>query len=71
LRLALNCVARQDTEALRAEFQQLIDLSFDLTLTGFKAVEIDTMAIDMPSAGVVQGELEENIAPRAQAHKVR
>ena len=44
LRLALNCLPQDagwDDEKLRKEFQTLIELSFDLDLTAFSAVEID------------------------------
>ena len=44
LRLALNRLPQEaawDNESLRTELQELVDLSFDLDLTGFNAPEID------------------------------
>jgi len=60
LRLALNRLpqdAKWDDEKLRSEFQSLIDLSFDLDLTGFEAPEIDlVLEVDIPKANVIEDE---------------
>ena len=52
LRLALNRLpleAAWDDDNLRAELQELVELSFDLDLTGFDPPEIDTL-LDLGSA---------------------
>jgi len=58
LRLALNRLpaeAAWDNQALQAEFKELIELSFDLTLTGFDTPEIDhVLDLDFPQANVVE-----------------
>jgi ParB-like chromosome segregation protein Spo0J len=52
LRLALNRVAEEavwNKDALRTEMRELVNLSFDLDLTGFDAIEIDhILEIDLP-----------------------
>ena len=54
LRLAANRLpldAKWDHDSLRADFTELLELGFDLELTGFDAAEIDfTLNLDMPSA---------------------
>ncbi|MCX7307058.1 MAG: DNA methyltransferase [Afipia sp.] len=54
LRLAINRLpsdSRWDHDSLRADFVELLELGFDLDLTGFDAAEIDfTLNLDMPSA---------------------
>jgi DNA methylase len=56
LRLMLNRSAQDavwDDENLRAVFQELIDLNFDVELTGFDPPEIDyTLNLDIPRANV-------------------
>jgi DNA methylase len=56
LRLMLNRSAQDavwDDENLRSVFQELIDLNFDLELTGFDPPEIDyTLNLDIPRANV-------------------
>jgi DNA modification methylase len=58
LRLALGRIPQEsgwDKTALKAEFESLLELGFDMDLTGFDAVEIDmALAIDEPSAGEVE-----------------
>ncbi len=58
IRLALNRLPQDagwNKALLAKEFRELIDLSFDLELTGFDAVEIDmSLAIDEPGAGEVE-----------------
>jgi hypothetical protein len=71
LRLMLNRSAQDgvwDDENLRAVFQELIDLNFDLELTGFDPPEIDyTLNLDFPQANV-----EENASdiPRVETRAV-
>jgi DNA modification methylase len=58
LRLAINRIpqeARWNKPRLRKEIADLIELSFDLELTGFDTVEIDSiLQIDFPGANVVE-----------------
>ncbi|MFG1266200.1 DNA modification methylase [Xanthobacter aminoxidans] len=58
LRLALNRLAEDatwDKPKLRAEFEALLEISFDLSLTGFDQVEIDmSVSIDEPNSGIVE-----------------
>lgn len=58
LRLALNRLAEDatwDKPKLRAEFEALLEISFDLSLTGFDQVEIDvSMSIDDQNSGIVE-----------------
>jgi DNA modification methylase len=58
LRLAFNRLAIEtawDNRELRAEFEDLINLSFDLDLTAFDVVEIDhILKLDLPEANVVE-----------------
>lgn len=60
LRLALNRLpieAAWDNKGLRAEFKELIDLSFDLELTGFDAAEVDHfLEFDLPTANLIEDE---------------
>jgi DNA modification methylase len=60
LRLALNRLpaeAAWDNQTLRAEFEELLSLSFDLELTGFETAEIDqVLDLDLPRANVVEDE---------------
>src|SRR4051812_29224580 len=60
LRLAINRIP-QDTRwhkpRLRAEIGDLIELTFDVELTGFDAAEIDfIMHLDVPGANVIEEE---------------
>jgi hypothetical protein len=52
LRLALNRIAEEavwNKDALQSELRELVNLSFDLDLTGFDAIEIDhILEIDLP-----------------------
>lgn len=56
LRLAINRLpldSKWDQEQLRAEFCELLELGFDLELTGFDIPEIDfALRLDIPSANV-------------------
>jgi DNA modification methylase len=58
LRLALNRIGldtQWDAPKLKAEFEALIALSFDLNLTAFYAVEIDmALSIDAPTGNTVE-----------------
>lgn len=58
LRLALNRLAEEakwDSAKLRAEFQALLDVDFDLSVTGFDQVEIDmTFSVDEASSAAVE-----------------
>jgi DNA modification methylase len=69
LRLALNRLSEEsgwDSGALRAEFRELLNLGFEMDLTGFDAVEIDmALAIDEPGVGAVEAEAAEDVAPIA------
>ena len=59
IRLALNRIAadaKWDEDKLRIEFQDLIDLGFDMELTGFDAVEID---VSLSIGEVTSGEVED------------
>jgi hypothetical protein len=60
LRLSLNKTpgdAEWDRKALRAEFQNLFSQGFDMELTAFDAVEIDSLLeIDAPTLNVVETE---------------
>src|SRR4051794_39305278 len=60
LRLAINRVpqdSRLDKAGLKKEISGLIELSFDLELTGFDVSEIDSiLRIDIPEANVVEDE---------------
>jgi DNA modification methylase len=60
LRLALNRLtadAAWDNQKLRAEFEDLINLSFDLELTAFNTAEVDhILDLDFPQANVVEDE---------------
>ena len=70
LRLALNRLTAEaawDNQELRAEFEDLIGLSFDLDLTAFDTAEIDhVLELDLPYANVVEDE-EQIPAIQAQA----
>jgi DNA modification methylase len=69
LRLALNRVAQDaawDDAKLRGEFEYLINVGFDLDLTGFATVEIDmALSIDAPTANIVEEETLDEIEPVA------
>ena len=62
LRLALNRLlleAAWDDDDLRAELQGLVELSFDLDLTGFDAPEIDSLLdLDLPKKNIVEDDAE-------------
>jgi DNA modification methylase len=68
LRLALNRLPQDagwDKQALRAEFEELVSISFDLEITGFDTAEIDhILDLDIPHANIVED--EEAIAPLAE-----
>ena len=70
LRLALNRIASDaawDNELLRAEFEQFVSIGFDLDLTAFDAVEIDTLLeVDVPKLNVAE-DAEEIPAPQQLA----
>jgi len=55
LRLALNRIAEEavwNKDALQSELRELVNLRFDLALTGFDAIEIDhILEIDLPLLG--------------------
>jgi DNA modification methylase len=71
LRLAVNRIVEDvewDQEALRTEFRELLELGFDLDLTGFEAVEIDmTLDIDHQTAAVVEEVTAEEVEPATTA----
>jgi hypothetical protein len=58
LRLALNRLSEEaawNNADLRAEFEDLINLSFDMGLTAFDTAEIDhVLELDLPNANVVE-----------------
>ena len=60
LRLALNRIpedAAWDDDRLRKELETFVNLSFDLELTGFDAVEIDRLLdVDLPKLNVAEDE---------------
>jgi DNA modification methylase len=68
LRLALNRVAEEtvwDSHKLRTEFADLIQLGFDLDLTGFDSVEIDmALSLDEPASDAVEGALAKDLTPQ-------
>jgi DNA modification methylase len=70
LRLALNQIPRDtawDDERLREELGELVNLSFDLDLTGFDAVEIDhLLEVDVPKLNVAE-DGEQIAAPQRPA----
>ena len=60
----LASLAEWDHEALAVEFQGLVELSFDLSLTGFEMPEIDhTIETHAASVGMVPENLIEGAAP--------
>jgi ParB-like nuclease domain len=67
IRLALNRLpqdAKWDDEKLRAEFSSLIELDYDLSLTGFEATQFDmAFAVDEPAATAVEVESAESLTP--------
>jgi hypothetical protein len=67
VRLALNRLpqdAKWDDEKLRAEFASLIELDYDLSLTGFEATQFDmAFAVDEPAATAVEVESAESLTP--------
>jgi DNA modification methylase len=67
LRLALNRLPQEsgwDDGALRAEFRELLDLGFEMDLTGFDAVEIDmALSFEEPSVGAVEAEAAKDLTP--------
>jgi DNA modification methylase len=74
LRLALNRIVEEvewDQGKLRTEFRELLELGFDLELTGFDAIEIDmTLDIEQPTAGIVEEVLAEDVEPAGEAQVV-
>ncbi|MBT6529341.1 MAG: DNA modification methylase, partial [Betaproteobacteria bacterium] len=58
LRLALNRLPEEgdwDSQRLKSEFKELLEIGFDLELTGFDQVEIDmALSIDDLTSGVVE-----------------
>lgn len=68
LRLALNRISQDtqwDAPKLKAEFEALIALSFDLDLTGFDAVEIDmALSIDAPIGNTVEEAAADDVEPK-------
>ena len=58
LRLSLNRLAQEavwDPVALRRNFEILLELNFDLDLTGFDTVEVENfLEIDIPSTGEIE-----------------
>jgi DNA modification methylase len=71
LRLALNRLTAEaawNNAELRAEFEDLVSLSFELDLTAFDTTEIDhILELDLPNANIVED--EEHI-PAVQAQAV-
>ena len=74
LRLAVNRIVEDvewDQGKLRTEFRELLDLGFDLELTGFDAVEIDmALDIELPTSGVVEEAEKEDVEPAGEAMAV-
>jgi DNA modification methylase len=74
LRLALNRIveeAKWDQGKLRTELFELLELGFDLELTGFDAIEIDmTLNIEQPTTGIVEEALAEDLEPASEAKVV-
>jgi DNA modification methylase len=74
LRLALNRIvveAKWDQGNLGTEFCELLELGFDLELTGFDAIEIDmALDIEQPTAGIVEEVLAEDVEPMGEAKVV-
>jgi DNA modification methylase len=70
LRLALNRLSAEaawDNQQLRIEFEELLNLSFDLELTAFDTAEIDhILDVDLPQANLVEAG-EQIPAVQAQA----
>jgi DNA modification methylase len=71
LRLAVNRIAEEaewDQSNLRDEFRELLELGFDVELTGFDAVEID-MALDIesPTSSNVEETEVEDVEPKGNA----
>jgi hypothetical protein len=70
LRLALNRIAQEatwDDDRLHAELTDLLELGFDLQLTGFDSVEIDmVLSVDDPSSGVVEEASVEDLEPSSK-----
>jgi DNA modification methylase len=68
LRLALNRISQDaewDAPRLKAEFETLLALSFDLNLTGFDAVEIDmALSIDVAVANTVEEVAAADVEPQ-------
>jgi DNA modification methylase len=75
LRLALNRVAQDsawDQDLLRDELKELLELGFDLELSGFDSVEIDmALAIDEPAGDAVEAELEADLEPPGEPYVSR
>jgi DNA modification methylase len=71
LRLALNRLSTEaawDNQQLRIEFEELLNLSFDLDLTAFDTAEIDhILEVDLPQANLVE---DEDKIPAVQAQAV-
>lgn len=69
LRLALNRVPQDagwEDAVLRDELRALLDLGFEMELTGFDAVEIDmALSIDEPGVGAIEAEASEDLTPPA------
>ncbi len=67
IRLALNRLpqdAKWDDEKLRAEFSSLIELDYDVTLTGFETAQINmAFAVDEPGATAVEVESAKSLTP--------
>ena len=73
LRLALNRIAEEtawDMDNLRIEFRELLELGFDMELTGFDAVEIDmTLDIEPASTGTIEEAAEDDLEPAADLRR--
>jgi DNA modification methylase len=71
LRLAVNRIVEEavwDRGKLRTEFRELLELGFDLELTGFDTVEIDmALDIELPTAAVVEEAEKEDVEPAGEA----
>ena len=52
-----------DTELLAFEIQSLLDLDFDLSLTGFESIEIDRVLDDWAEASTTANDLPEDCVP--------
>jgi ParB-like chromosome segregation protein Spo0J len=58
------------TELLAIEMQSLIEMDFDLSLTGFESVEIDQVLDDWAEASLTVGDATVDLVPEVREHVV-